>query len=102
MKNKKVIFKQLFYLVAYWFLFIMLPGCIMFAYRGDEYNFSGLIALFILFISPLFFVIPYKLSGLESKKWKLIYILLGLIFPYVMIYCYLFLSFQRDFNPEIL
>jgi hypothetical protein len=82
--------KAVVYLVGYWGIFVVLP----FIYSANlsegnlSYNYGMAFVIFILFIAPFFFYIPYKLSRLSGSKRKKIYVIIGLIIPYVAIYAY--------------
>jgi hypothetical protein len=41
--------------------------------------------MYILFIAPFLFVVPYKLIKLQTKKEKILLILFGLVLPYLFI-----------------
>ena len=103
MIDKKKLIKSLVSLILYWFILIIVPGYMMFTYKYlKNFDLSGYIAFFILFIVPFLFIVPYKFSKIENRNWKFVYILFGVILPYILIYFYLYLSFKRDFHPEIL
>ena len=94
--------KKIEFLLMYWLLLIVVPGYIAFSYKpdGNGFDLPGYISLYILFIAPLLFIAPYKISKLSDKKEKLSYVFLGLVLPYILIYFYLYMSFKRDFHPS--
>jgi hypothetical protein len=80
--------KACVYLALYWLVFIITP--FLFAINiGEEstlYNYVTAFFMFILFVSPFFFLLPYKLSSFSTTRQRVIYIVVGLILPYVAIY----------------
>jgi len=96
--------KKILILILYWMIFIIIPGYIAFNYKFTENNFDlpGYISFFVLFIVPFLFIIPYRFAKLNFQKEKLYFILIGLIFPYLFILLYLYISYKRDFKPDIL
>lgn len=97
MKNKKKIIILLIYLVC----FVGLPFgiTILPIDKNHESYFLSLLALYVMFISPLLFIIPYKLAKLKEKKEKILFILFGFIIPFALLYFYLYLEFKRTFHP---
>lgn len=89
-KNKYVL-KAITYAVAYWVLFIIFPF-IFTGYIVNEQSFFaslfGSVFAYILFVAPLLFVIPFKLSKLVGVREKVAYILIGLVAPYIAVYAY--------------
>ncbi len=71
MNNKKI--KLVLYPVLYWVIFIIIPYFI--AYITNKQNISfdlpAYIVLYILFIAPFLYIIPYKLVKLRNKKAKI-------------------------------
>jgi hypothetical protein len=49
----------------------------------------------MLLISPIIFIAPYKIAKFPSKAEKIIFIILGLVAPYIAIY----LSFVINHVP---
>jgi len=86
-KNKPVIV-----VLLYWAIFIIIPGCVMVVYRNSkDFDLSGYIALYILFIAPLLFAAPYlivrnNLTGIN----KIYFVIFGLVIPYIIIYSLLY------------
>lgn len=52
-----------------------------------------LIFLYVLFIAPILYLIPYKLTNPAERKHKFWLILLGLVAPYLIIYIYVLYQF---------
>lgn len=82
--------KIILYPILYWIIFIIFPFVI--AYGMKDYNralnIPGVIMFFILFIAPFLFFIPYRLAKPMNSKQKFIFILLGLVIPYIIFYIY--------------
>ncbi len=94
-KSKLIIFP-----ILYWLIFIVTPIIIAYIFKDDrsEINISGSFMLFVVFIAPFFYLIPYKLSKLEGKKQKLFFILFGLVVPYFFLYSYLYFQVVENFK----
>lgn len=75
-------------MVLYWVIFIIAP--FIFATNINEssqlYNYVTAFFIFILVVSPFFFILPYKLSKLASARQRVLYVAIGLIVPYIAIY----------------
>jgi len=104
MANNKPNVKIVLYPILYWAIFIIIPFVITQIVKVDSiiYNFAGLIFIYVLFIAPLLFIIPYKLSGITVKEQKIIFWLVGLVLPYIIVYIYAYYQFIHmfdDFNP---
>lgn len=91
--------KLFLYPILYWIVLIIIPFISTGFIKCCDYYASGTI-LYILIVSPFLFFIPYLLSKPQHKKEKLWFLLLGLIIPFLVIYIYIFVDFQKSFNPS--
>ncbi len=100
MDNKKI--KLILYPVLYWMIFIIIPAIFIYNYRDTRglQIIIELLFLYILFIAPFLYIIPYKLAKPRSKKAKSFFILLGLILPFIFIYLFIYIDYQKNFNPS--
>jgi hypothetical protein len=53
------------------------------------------VAIYTLFIAPFLYFIPYLLAKLKTKKQKILFIFLGLIIPYLLIYIFTYLDLSK-------
>jgi len=85
MDNKKI--KLVLYPVLYWILLIIIPFIVTFLTRRQtrDYNLMGLVMLYILFIAPFLYFIPYILAKPSDIMKKVFFIVLGLVVPYIII-----------------
>ncbi|MBI2459052.1 MAG: hypothetical protein HYV53_00685 [Parcubacteria group bacterium] len=90
MENNKQNIKMILYPILYWVIFIVIPFIITQIVKIDSwiYNFAGLIFIYILFIAPLLFIVPYKLLNFTTKAQRIIFWVIGLVLPYIIIYIY--------------
>lgn len=99
MVHNNQITKIILYPILYWIIFIIFPFIIV--YNIKDYNrvlnIPGIIMFYILFIAPLLYVIPYKLVQITSKQ-KLIFVFVGLIIPYLVLYVYVVFQVMRSLN----
>ncbi len=91
--------KKVFYLLVYLIFFLALPfGVAMKLTNKNNFSaFGERLGFYVLFISPLLFPVFYKLAKLKNKKEKFLFILFGFIIPFVLLYYYFWLDFQRNF-----
>lgn len=85
--------KNVILLLIYWVIFIMLPcfivsNIIKQLYSNHAQNDQTLfyIYLYLILITPILSIIPYKMAKFKNKTEKYIFIALNLIAPYVGIY----------------
>ncbi|MFA5184316.1 MAG: hypothetical protein WC456_02200 [Patescibacteria group bacterium] len=81
--------KNIWYILGYWLVFVVMPILVMFYLlfiARDNGNMSGWIALYIIFIAPFLYCVPYLLS---KPKSKLLFIFWGLVVPYLFIYIHI-------------
>lgn len=97
MANKK----QYIYLSAYIIIFILIPYLIRLSVKDKLLSFDllGYLSFYLLFISPLVFFVFYKLADLRDRKSKTIFIVMGLIIPFTLIYLNAYLDFLQNFHP---
>lgn len=104
MTNNNIVMKSAVAVVFYWLISIIIPGCIAFLYRKSEieYDFSGYIAFYILFLGPFLFIIPYKLLivNIERKTSRLYFFIFGLCAPYLVIYIFLIYKIMHVGAPR--
>ncbi len=93
--------KKIIYLLSYLLLLVFLPLVILIKAPEKEFYFDwpGYLTFYVFLISPLLFIIPYKLAKLKEKKEKILFILFGFIIPFALLYFYLYLEFKRTFHP---
>ena len=88
---KKYNFLPILYILIYWIICIIIPSFFLRILMRGNYSldgWSGYLLLFILFVSPFIFILPYKISRLKTIRGKIPYILFGLVIPYIIIYLY--------------
>ena len=92
--------KMFIYPILYWIIFIFLPIIIAYIYQNSSsgLNIPGLIMLFIIFVAPFLYFIPYKLIALETKRQKIFFVLFGLIVPFVFLFLFLSYKVLSNFN----
>jgi hypothetical protein len=80
--------KNLKYILGYWIVFVIGPFLVsMIMNAGHKQNTMVVpILLYIIFIAPLLYFIPYLLSKLKSK---LLFVIWGLVIPYLFIYLFI-------------
>ncbi len=86
--------KIFIYPLLYWIVFCLL----LFMVAPIVIRDGGWILVYLI-IFPLLFIIPYKLAKPKNKKEKFLFILFGFIIPFVLLYYYLWLDFQKNFHP---
>lgn len=83
--------KIILYPILYWIISVIIPFII--AYSIKDYNralnIPGVIMFYILFIAPFLYFIPYRLVKIINSKQRLIFVLAGLIIPYIILYIYI-------------
>jgi len=100
MADYKQYVKIILYPILYWIIFIIIPFIITQTAKinSEIYNFSGLIFIYILFIAPLLFIIPYKLLNFSVWGQKIKFWIMGLILPYIVIYVYAYYQLIHIFD----
>lgn len=98
--NTKRIIHSVSYVILYWLLFYVVPFAVAINIKNFDpaLNIPGVIGSAVLSISPFIFILPYKLAKLTTPKNKFIYILLGLVLPYIGLCIYIYLNFLKNFN----
>ena len=93
--------KATLYLVLYWVFGLIIPIFLIYNYKydGTGVDLPGYFSLYVIFVAPFLFVIPFKLAKLISKKEKSYYIFFGLILPYLLIYFLIYLDFEKILTP---
>jgi hypothetical protein len=83
--------KPFIYAALYWALFVIIPFFIVLSVENKQYSsdWPGYLMFYVIFVAPLIFVVPYKMSRLEITKNKVLYILFCLLIPYVVFYVYI-------------
>ena len=97
----KQIIKNYLILSIYLLIFVFLPFVVVNLFEDNKHttDWVGYLALYVIFISPFLFIIPYKMSKFMSKKEKIYFIVFGLIIPFLLIYYYIYLDFLKNFHP---
>ncbi len=95
-----------FYILAYWIICIIIPSTVVLSkeyeiHQLDWSTYLIFLIIFVLLISPFIFILPYKLSRLKTIRTKILYILFGLVVPYILIYTYIliYISFITGIKP---
>lgn len=98
--NTRHIVNSVGLIILYWLLFYVLPFIVAVNMKNYDraLNLPGIIGTAVLFISPILFILPYKLSKLTTVKNKFIYVFFGLVLPYVCLCLYLYWNFLKNFN----
>jgi hypothetical protein len=89
-------------LLNYWVIFIIIPFIITAVFSiilalNQKFAFSILPFLFMLFISPFFFFIPYRKAVFTNKVQKVRFILVGLVLPFVGMYIHVYIGVNNMF-----
>lgn len=96
--------KLIIFPVLYWLVFIIIPFIIANNLKGQNLSFDipGYILLYIIFLAPILFIIPYQFSkkDLSTKKAKLLFIVFGLVIPFLIIYTFLFNEILQMEGPR--
>jgi hypothetical protein len=89
---KKIISNELLknigYILGYWFILIIIPFLCIKQSRNFD-NISVEVLIYILFIAPFLYFIPYLFA---KPKSKLLFIFYGLMLPYLLIYFLIYIS----------
>lgn len=90
-------------LSGYWLLFVLTPLFLAISLKRNSYSnqldISGFLSLYVLFLAPVLFIIPYKLAKLSNQIQKRLFLLFGLILPYLILYLFIYLDFKKNFHP---
>ncbi len=95
---KKLLINQLKginYVLGYWIIFVIIPFLVAVTISNTKpYNSNApvLLWVYIIFIAPFLYFIPYKLV---KPKLKLSFVFLGLILPYLFIYLLIYLDLSK-------
>jgi hypothetical protein len=97
MKNKQ----NYLWLGIYLLVFVLLPFvvAVFLSSGGNTSSWVWYLGMYSIFVAPFLFIIPYKLSKFVSKAEKLYFIFFGFVIPFVLIYYYIYLDFQKNFHP---
>jgi hypothetical protein len=109
---KKVItnelIKNISYVLGYWIVFVITPFIIAshinnyIIYHPSSAQVFGYspfyISIYILFIAPLFYFIPYLLIKPRTPLAKFLYVFWGVVLPYLFIYIFIYLGFENNFH----
>jgi len=100
MQNLNQKTKSILYPILYWIIFVVIPLAVAYVLRNynQTLNLSGVIMFYILFIAPFLFFIPYRAAKLKIIKTKLLFLLLGLIIPYFLLYIYVYYKIVEAFR----
>ena len=93
--------RSLIYLAVYWAILVIVPFVLILFTRNKQYSFdwTGYLMFYIIFIAPVLFVLPYKFSNIKNIKNKILYILFGLVVPYLFIYLLIYMHIKQTFRP---
>jgi hypothetical protein len=90
--------KSAYYIIGYWIVFVVIPALLMsliINISNDQSNVSKWIAIYIIFISPFLYFIPYLLA---KPKSVFSFVFFGLIIPLIILYLSLYLIFINNFH----
>jgi len=92
--------KIILYPILYWVIFVIIPFIAAYNMQGYNraLNISGIIMFYILFVAPFLYFIPYRLVKTMNSKQKLVFILVGLVIPYIVLYIYTAVQIISVFN----
>lgn len=89
--------KEICYVIGYWIIFIIIP---LFAayFVTTQFNIKMMekTLLYIIFISPFMYFIPYLLA---KPKSGFFFFICGLFIPFILFYLILYQVFIRNFGP---
>jgi hypothetical protein len=94
--------KTITILVVYLMFFITVPYLI-FSIKFNKYSYSATVdylGFYSHFIAPLLFFVAYWFAKPKIRKEKLIFIILGFIIPFGIIYTIAYLDFLKNFHPS--
>lgn len=101
MKINKTKLKNIINIIIYWTALSIIFIFANFLKNEEKtYTLASALSIFLLFISPFCFLIPYRLIKEENIKSKLIYLLFGLIIPFSIIYFLFYLNVKNNFYPK--
>jgi len=92
--------KNIIIVGLYWLIIVIIPAIFAFLLKDKEstYSLASGLSLFVVFIAPFLFVVPYMLIKVKEKS-KIPYLFWGLILPYLIIYLFFFIEFKKNFHP---
>ena len=92
--------KMILYPILYWVIFVIFPFIVVYNMKdyNRELNVPGVIMFYILFIAPFLYFIPYKLVKTMNSRQKLMFVLIGLVAPYIIFYTYTAVQIISAFN----
>ena len=100
---KKQLLRNVGLLLGYWLLFVLTPLFLAINLKRNNYSnqldVSGFMGLYVLFFAPVLFITPYKLAKLSNRIQKRLFLLFGLILPYLILYLFIYLDFKKNFHP---
>lgn len=91
-------FRSFWYILGYWIVFVVIPALLMsfiINISNDQSNISKWIAIYLVFISPFLYFVPYLLV---KPKSGFSFIVFGLIIPLIIMYLTLYLIFINNFH----
>jgi hypothetical protein len=89
--------KNIGYILGYWVIFVIMPFLSIYLIK-HSYRYNNMpieAAIYTLFIAPFLYFIPYLLV---RPKRKLLFILWGLLVPYLLLYLFIYLDFRINFH----
>ena len=90
----KTILLILLEILLFWILLAFLP----LKYASKIFWDGSLLLGYYLIILPILSYLLYKFLKLSEQVEKYIVILLGIIIPFIFLYYYIFIEFQKGFN----
>jgi len=94
--------KTMLSLFFYWIVLVIAPFWLAYVFAGNDsvFNISGVIMIYIIFVAPFLYFIPYKVVGPKNKKEKVYFIIWGLVAPYMLLYSFLFYKVVITFRDS--
>jgi len=90
--------KNVSYILGYWFIFVITPAIVarFLWLKDNNSSVSGWLTLYIVFIAPFLYFIPY--NNTKSNR-RFLFLLFGLLIPYLFIYLFIYFEFRKSFHP---
>lgn len=87
-------------LIIYLFLFLLIPSLTLYLLWNSNFKFVEYISFYQLFFAPIIFWIFFFMASYKNRKEKLIFITIGFIIPFGIIYTIAYLDFLKNFHPS--
>ncbi len=103
MITKKIsgLLKNIIYILLYWIIFVGVPIFLMYIIIRTTDDTSAVpkwILFYIIFLSPIFYIFPYKMAGLRTSAQKRFFVVAGLVIPYLLLWLCVYLEYHTNFG----